>query len=421
MPALFKRFSSFSLRGGVLLIKFILTAALVKLLDPESYGRFILYFGLLQLLSAFAPLDLYSKTARDLLRPGRSQQHAFSRHFSSLFVVLPVFCLFGYTFAVTLFDFFEAWLWLVFFGHVYFESIFTDLCRLAVALRKQMVSIIFQFVYASLWFLTWLIYCLFSGDVSLTSLIICWFGFSVFVTVILFLNLAAVTGFIFEFKAKWFSLACKASGVFLISTIVYRSLITGDRFFVEQYYTLELVGVYGFYTALLVSGITLLQAGVSSWYYPEILSLSSSGDKKGLYKVLRAYLIQNSLSAIVLYAFMCVAVYMACYVYFPQIYSDNYLAFLVLLGGYLSLSISLPFHYVVYSLRRDWLLVFIHFSGLFVYCCFFHFVHLNNSLLISSVLLSSALLVIAVARVVIAYMYLISGAHLNPNKIGCRQ
>jgi O-antigen/teichoic acid export membrane protein len=152
--------------------------------------------------------------------------------------------------------------------------------------------------------------------------------------------------------------------MFFAGTLVFRALFGIDRFIVASMTDLETSGIYALYISFGLGIVSILEAGVSAWKYPQLVDALLKRNSRSVVIQLKSFLATNFISSVVL----CLCAYAAIQYIVLNFLEPFYNAGLVhlhwILFGAVALSVSLPFHYLLYGLRKDWSFLVIYIFAL---------------------------------------------------------
>ncbi|MFG6531419.1 MULTISPECIES: lipopolysaccharide biosynthesis protein [unclassified Sulfitobacter] len=357
--------SAFSLRSASLLARFLLVVVVARALPPDSFGFFILYVATLQIGTAAASMDVYAETTRLFLDAPDQRQNILSRHFSFLgatgVIVGPLVGLAFFAYEGQ----FPIAVYLVFPVFFLTELYANDITRLLPPLQHPFAASVLLFVRQAIPLAIIFVLNEFSGsDLTLLKTIVITFGPAVPVIGIVLIMFRARSYYdtLLRLDLRWVRTTVQASAAFFAATLVFRVLFGIDRFIVASMTGLGTTGIYGLYVSFGMGIVSVLEAGVSAWKYPPLVRSILHRDSGAVIIQFSSFLITNLVSSVV----MCLAAYFAIQYIVLNFLEPHYHAGLAhlhwILLGAIAISASLPFHYVLFGLRRDRAL-------LAIYCC----------------------------------------------------
>lgn len=392
------QFIALALRAASLFARFLLVVIVARALPPESFGFFMLYFVALQIGTAVASMDVYAETARLFLDAPDQRRHILSRHFSFLFVAGAIF---GPLVGLAFFSYegqFAIVLYLIFPVFFLAELFANDITRLLPPLQHPFAASIFLFVrqvppLGIIFALDEFV----QTDLTLLGAIVITFGTTIpliGVALIVF-RLQAYYDTLLRLDLQWVRATIRASLIFFVATLVFRVLFGMDRFIVASATGLATSGIYGLYVSFGLGIVSVLEAGVSAWKYPPLVRSILQRDSRSVAAQFKSFLIANLVSS----ALMCLAAYFAIWYIVLNFLEPHYHAGLAYLHwallGVIAISASLPFHYVLFGLRKD-------LSLLMIYLCTLAIVLLYSFLILNGGGIGEAFGLFVVATSVIA-------------------
>jgi O-antigen/teichoic acid export membrane protein len=346
--------------------KFFLLIVLAKYTNPETVASFGLYWTTLVLSSGMMGLEVYSHTARTIIQDTTHRNIQLRKHFAFLLIVsciaAPIISIvFGkLTTASSL-------IILLFPFHLLFEFFSQEITRLLVPLRKPLASIILAFIRSSLWIYPVIITIYLGKNVQVLEFtIISWiFGSLIALLVgggILYKLTKGDINPIIDFK--WIKGAIMISLVIFMGSLCLRVILGGDRFLIDYIFDKETLAVYIFYASIVFAVVGLLETSVSAWHYPNMVKSIQLNKKEEYLLRLRKFFIESSVSG----AFILITIGLATPVmistFLDPLYSKSFTTFYIMCSAIWLYTITMPFHYTLYGLRRDKTILVVNLLGL---------------------------------------------------------
>lgn len=397
------------LRASTLVLRFALMFFLARTVSLETLGLFGLYWAALQLASTLLPMDVYAQTSRWLLEGKVDAGSLIARHLGFLFLAIftlgPVA-----TFVFSLSsESIEFILIMFFLLHLPVETIASEIGRLLVPLHKPLAANVILFVRSALWVMP-LVFCLEIEIVSpkLLNILSFWLVGSLFSLIISYCVLYKFSSasLIPRLNIPWCVSAIQKSGIFLLSTFAFRSVLGVDRFIVENKFDLEVLGIYALFASVSLGVLGLIESGVSAWHFPRLVAAIQKHESAAVFVILKGFVKQNSVASFCLMLIILVAFPIAVYFFLDDIYWRNLDVFVIIVIGVLMYCLSMPFHYVIYGFSSDWMLLLIYSSAFIVMVIWAGFFMVNLGVFGAGAMLSLALTVIALLRVLVAFFLL---------------
>ena len=395
------------LRAATLGGRFGLTIALAAIAPAEVVGAFGLYSSALILSYSIMGMDVYAATTRELLA-GVDTGEPLRRHFG--------FILLAYLFFLPLVMFAAlhagAIQWgivLLFAAHIAFEYYCQEFGRLMVVVGMPLASTFVLFVRSTLWIppallLIWS----FPMVDPVLILVACWLGGSVFSAWIIVLLLRRIgrETIIPVFDRVWLRRAVKASFLFFIGTLVFRALMNGDKFVVNHFLSLDLLGVYTVYASEAMGLLALAETGISAWLYPAMVAAIQGKDWPQVRALLAGFRNRMIIGATVGGAALAVVIPVLLNWIGEADYTKELGSFYCILFGASLYCMSMPYHYVIYGLGRDSVFLVIYLSAFVVMLAVGILMLPESGLLGAGMMLGLALAFIGAARYVAARILL---------------
>ncbi len=405
LPQLF----SSVLRVSALGLRFVLMFSLARHLPLSDFGLFGLYSAGLLLAAAVLPLDIYSNSTRLLLQQDADVGGILSRHsgfllLSSILLVPIAAMLFSLSIEkVTMI------LSLIFLIHLPFELFSTDMGRLMVALGKPLQANIALFLRTASWIIPVVVILEFDiVEIALTQILWIWLAGSVLTLLYSLAIYARMPGVrvrpVVDFK--WIAGSIAGSGLFLLATFLFRSVLGLDRFMVENALGLEIVGIYSLFASVALGVLGIIEAGVSAWRFPALVKNIADGEYAAARKQFWLFVRQNSLATIALILAIAAVFTPAMYFLLDPPFFENWPSFLTILAGVALYCLSMPAHYLIFGFRKDAYLVGIYAFALVVMLLWALIYLKSGGLPAAATMLSLALTSIAVSRCIAASVLL---------------
>ena len=392
------------LRGATLLARFILTFVLARYATPSEVGLFGLYWGALQLSSSLMGLDVYAHTSRVLLSSGIERRSELSRHVG--FLVLT--CMAFLPISALLFSLSSPSISYVLIGlfclHLPLEYYCQEIGRLLVPMEKPLAATIILFIRSALWVLPAICALHFGWNEDPIKVVVSfWLAGSMLAATLatLYLKTAGESWVWPTIDVSWIKKAVAHSSVFLFGTFVFRGILGLDRFVVNDVFGVEAAGIYTIYGSVSLGVLALLEAGVSAWRYPALVA-ALQAKKRGeaglrLKRFIRDSFISSSLLLISISFLFPVLAKMLL----PEVYTRHILAFYAMIVGVFFYSLSLPFHYFIYGLKLDVMILFIYLLSLMSMLVWAYGFMVSLGIVGAGVMLAIPLILIAIQRVMV--------------------
>jgi len=377
---LLKRSINIGIRGLIALSRFVLLAALSKLLSVSDVGVFGLFVAVLVLFVFITGFEFRSFAFRELSSSQNEQQKSkvFENYVKSL-VVFYLIALFAQLFlpiSTAIDRDFLPWFLLLHFL-VYFS---TEIERYLIVLNRQIEASLIVFFQTSVWVYLYIFISYFDIEFrNLSSVFLFWsIGglVSIFLGVFFILKSVhyALSFSLKGFDFLWVKQGLKVGFLLFSATVLQRILLTMDRLIVDYLGTSSDLGVYVFYIGISIAAFNLLQASVFSFSYPKMLFSRASGHIS-LYRSQRKELVTHS----VLFA---LTIGICLYVFSPVLFewlsikeytqSADVFPWFILVG-FVNI-LGRLFQYDLYFQKYDKEILLINLLGVAIFSIFFYIV-----------------------------------------------
>lgn len=344
------------LRGISLAARFALTLGLAAIVSPAEVGIFGLYWAGMQLASSLMGLDIYATTTRELLRPGADPSAVIRRHIGFMLLVVLV----ATPIATIVFRLsapaVPTMLVAIFFLQIPVEYYCQEFSRLLVPLNRPFEATIVLFIRSALWTpLPFALIALAPRANPIVLVAVSWLLGTLSAAIVTVIMVRRATGSwnLPRIDAGWAKSAFLSSGVFFIGSLVFRTMLGMDRFLVNGFLGLNVVGVYTVQASACLGALALVESGISAWWYPRLVNEIQAGDIKAAAHTFRTFLRNSVGSALFLMGAIIVVFQMAAPLLIDPIYSSDLRGFYAMAVGVFLYAASMPYHYVLYGGGQD--------------------------------------------------------------------
>ncbi|MDW2402511.1 hypothetical protein R7042_09895 [Vibrio sp. 1262-1] len=356
-----------SLRVGMLGSKSLFVFIAAKFLDLAEFGVYSLVGATIAYAIYVLGLDFYTFTTRKLigLEKGEAAEIIVEQ---VRFCFLSYFAFFVPLFGVFVFGFIPWDLTLVFFILLLSEFISQELTRILIALEKVVTASIVLFIRTSLWcYLLVLLFVLESETRSVEWILYSWLVSSLLSVIIAFRILKFVTWkdlIVQPIPYKWIINGVKIAFPMLLSTLAIRAVFTLDKYTVEYFGDLSVLGVYSVYIAVCNALLSFMDAAVIQFSYPKIVKYFNSNDKDAYSREM----VKFSKSVLGFLSIITLALSGVSEYVFSYLGKEEYLVEIDILwwliAAHVILIISYIPHYGLFAMKKDRFLMSSHFIGL---------------------------------------------------------
>lgn len=351
-----KSISLTSIRGILLVVKFVLTLFIAHFLDLETLG----FFGLISAATIMAPsifgLGITYNIARDAVTHSKEAVSRELRIYANFTFVLYSTLLTGVIFygyvTQTLF------LSIICLCLVFFEQLNSEFFNLFLNLSKPYIANIYHFIRAALWSIIYMVSAYFIPELRhINFLLIFWLIFSI----IAFLAFVITFEFpknnndkqicINNLKNKIVSQIYHAR--FLYFNMLATTILQyGDRYIISFFLGLKLTGVYIFFWQISSALYNLISTGVLQLYRPKFV-LSCKKNDGHLFQIFKSCFIKTLVISVILSVFTYISlVFTIPYLNKPDIAVNMHIAILIF-SGLVVFALSEVFMMILYSHYQD--------------------------------------------------------------------
>ena len=386
--------------------RFFLIFVVARLLEPIELGLFGLMLATVSFGIIVVGADYYIYSQRELLARPPEQwpfviQHQIKAQVILYGVLLPLQLL------IFLFGFLDwqyaAW----YFVLLITEHIAQEINRLLVAMHKQLIASWVLFIRWGSWVFVIVPVMYFSPEMrNLQALYMAWLVGGLFAILV---GITAIHKVLPNWKKsatdiKWLKQGFKVGGLFLLSTLCFKGLLTFDRYVIEALSSTEILGVYVFYIGLVVGAYAVLDPAVFSFVYPRMLQSYQMQDKQNYQKAYKELvLLTVSISVALAIVIWGAAPHIIDWIDKP-VYTE-YLgdfSILILVGFVFSVG-HIP-HYALYAMKGDKWIILAHISSLMIFFFILWVLQFENGIQTVGVALLAAFSWMALIKT-IGYVY----------------
>lgn len=359
------RFFNLSLRGGGMVGKFLLIFFLARILQPEELGTYGLFIATVGYALYFLGLDFYTYSGRAMLHAEQKMWPAMLRDQVVLFACsyLVVFPLLSLIFVAGLLPVKYA---LVFYVLLTVEHLAQEFNRLLIIIGKPLAAGGALFIRSGAW--CYALVAVYLGDfVSVGIQTVFWLWISADILVLVWgiwllreLPWASLTP---DINWAWICQGVRVAGLLLIGTLALRGMFTLDRYFVEAFSNLEMLGVYTLYMAICFSLIGFVDAAVFSFRYPVLVTLHKSG-QHAAFKLAKRDFGRQTLIAVSILALAAGGLIVPVLEWIGKpIYLQHLPVFFMLLAASIIFVVGHIPHFALYAMGSDRSIVSAHIAG----------------------------------------------------------
>jgi len=373
------RLLNMGIRAISMLSKFLLIVYLAKLLPTADLGIYGLLVASIGFAVLFLGFDYYTYSNRELLSVSKDEWSSVI--VNQIYAYLPLYVIFiPIAFLLYFYDVLPNGYFIWFLLLLLLEHISIEQNRLLNTMQKQLSASFVLFFRSGLWVLFVMPLIIYiekfrTLEVILNAWLLGVLFSVVFATVII---KKSINNWNFSsLSFSWIKKGYKVGVLFIVGTIALRAISTGDRFFLEQWSNVEMVGVYVFYTSLTVGASAFIHAGVIVFSTPKIITAYQQ-DKLMEFELLMNKFFKELIFSIiimltVLYLVMPFVIEWIGKGLYLEYYDVFYIALITV--GVTVLS-SHPGTYL-YAARRDIYILLLNISSLIVFILLLWFFYFN--------------------------------------------
>lgn len=365
----FNRVINAIVRGLTLFSKFILVFFLAKYLSPEELGIYGLFFAAVAYAIYLVGFDFYIYSTREIIKKSKNEWGGVLKNQALLICGLYMFFS-----PLLLFVFYKKILpWdfaFLFFILLFLEHLNQEVGRLLIAASEQISSSLVLFLRSGLWALM-LVPIMYFNESSRTinSVLYAWAlgGCSALCLGVYYILRLKISGWRIAFDIQWILKGIGICIPFLISTLAIRALFTVDRYFLNSFSGLDVVGAYILFMGICNAIMSFLDAGIFSFFYPVLVKCWHDSNIREFKNVMRKFLIQTVSLLVLGSVFLLMTTELLLTWLGKSIYINQYYIFLWLLLSTNLYALSMIPHYGLYAQNRDRCIILSHIASLVVF------------------------------------------------------
>lgn len=331
----------------------------MKYISLEFQGEYSLLLTSITVLMLFTGFDFYVYSNRYLIK-NREEKHKvlinqFIFHFCTYLLLFLLFII------LTLFNVPFQYLTIAVFFLLIFEHLGMEFFRIFIALEKPLIANIVLFIRTGTWPLL-LIYKVLVVNESITiqTIIYYWTAASILSVILSFAFIFKdIYGVKISINKIWIKQGLKVASIFFIATVAQKIIEYSDRYIIDSFLGIKSVGIYSFYFQLANVANVVIFTIFISFMYPQIIYFIDKKLKKEAYQVIRKLQLY-SIGFIVIYTISIAFLlpYLLDFIGKNELYNHQIILYLFLIGN-LFLNLSYTSHYVLLSLEKDKVLMWI--------------------------------------------------------------
>jgi O-antigen/teichoic acid export membrane protein len=351
--------SNVALRGLTLASKFILLIALARYFQPSDLGIYGLMVSSVAITVFILSLEYKYFSIRALIGRAPQFQATIIRDQGALYAVVAaiVLPLLAVAFWSGLWIPFPSTMVLWFFALVAVELVAQEAGNVLIALSRPLAANIILFLRSGAWIYPIIVLAVGDpGSRTVTNILLAWITGAIAAVVV---AAWCVRGLgwrtALDQPVDWAGVRAgvRTAAPFMVIGGASLGLLFFDRFVLDAYHGLELVGVYTFFAGIATALHTLVNTGVSLIRMPRLVDARLHRDQARFLLELRNMWRLTAIVACALAVLMAFAIVPVLQLVGRSTYRENLDVFLLLLGAALARSLADPPLYALYARHRD--------------------------------------------------------------------
>ena len=351
-------FLNIVLRGAAIGFKFLLILIMAKRLTMADLGEFSLFSVSLMLLSLALGLDFYTYTNREvIISDDKNFITNLQLNFNIVIYILafPVIYLILYSVSFS-YKF-------IFLFMLLLENLSSEIFRLLTIFNQSVKANIVNLLKNGIWCLAAVLF-IFFGETSLYVIYTCWLVGILISLLVGYYFLSSFISFeILKLNKSNFVLIEKGlriSLIFFLGTIILKVLEYGNRYLIEYLFTTSEVGIYSFYSQIASIVLVFTFTASTMIHYPKLIEALNNKDESAfskIYSIMKKEIVRiNIILAVVIFSLIYP---LLLFIDKPELFSEILVLAILLVGTFI-FSYSLIDHYVLYSYKKDFLILKIY-------------------------------------------------------------
>lgn len=350
--------------------KFVVVLIIAKLLTPEDLGVYGIFGALISYLLYFLGMDFYTYSTRDIIKNTDLPiwEKLYNQYLFFIFNYLLLVFLGKYIFASANL---EAYTKLGVILAVS-EHASQEIYRVLVAIGKVRVANIQYFIRVGGWCYVVAAFTFFLRYPTVYDIFTIWLYFSLssFIFGLYYIcKYDAPKLEYFKVNLRWIQIGIKTSLFFFVGTIFIRGVFYFDKIIIQHFSSVNFVGVYVFFFGISAAIQSFVDIMVVSRYFPkfiqECLVKYHARDRLGIIATISKFKNKIILVALTLSILSIPCAFILSKVLNKDDYINLFLVYiLMLISNFISL-ICAPFHYFLYSINKDTVIVLVNIFSFF--------------------------------------------------------
>lgn len=358
----FNRFINILIRGLTLFSKFVLIFSLAKYLSPRDLGLYGLISAGVAYSIYLVGFDFYIYSTREIIRRPKSEWGGFLKN--QILLVSMLYLFFSPLLLLFFIENILPWDFVfLFFILLLLEHLNQEIGRLLIAASEQISSSVVLFLRSGMWALILTPVMYFNESTRTLNYV---FGvwavgdLSALALGVYYVFNLNLSGWFISFDLKWILKGIKTCIPFLVATLAIRAIFTVDRYFVNAFSGLEVVGAYVLFMGICNASMSFLDAGLFSFVYPILVKNWHENNYVEFKKNMRKFFVQTVLIVVLISVFILMIIECLLDWLGKSLYIYQYSVFLWLLLSTFLYALSMVPHYGLYAQNRDKSIIFSH-------------------------------------------------------------
>ena len=407
-----------SLRIAALGGKFLLMMAIARFLTVKDVGNYGLYVSIIVMSLYFVGLDFYIFSTREILDP------KVTKKTGEILFNQVVFFLFSYLLLAVVWPGLLTLSAITGVGGLLFvltitEHLSQECYRLLIIKEKITIANFILFIRSGVWCYL-CVPLLYFHFINLEQIFYIWLvssAISVVVGVIFIVRFESISISDFKFNIEWLKRGIKTSFLFFLGTLCLRVINYIDKVIAVHFISSPKLGVYVFFFGVAAAVQAVIDVLVVTRYYPSLVKAIQVNNvvetKKTFVTFKKKILFYN-------FGLFMLSI-PACYIMIKLTgkveYTNHFMWYILIVIATSFLNMSLPYHYVLYSKKKDTSIICINAIALllFIIISFSGVKVLPDSgmLAILIALIGSNLFILMVKYIIFVKEFNGEGHHLN--------
>jgi len=342
--------------------KFFLVFLLAALLEPSELGIYGLFVATISYAVYPLGFDFYTYSTREILKTQRNSWGGILKsqgalHLTLYFLVLPLLSL------LFLFDVLPGEMALYFYALLITEHLNQEFIRFFTAISKPLTASLVFFMRSGMWALIAATAMFLYEDYrNINTIMMLWLtgSFTALSFAIFSLLKMNLKGWHASIDTSWILAGLKKAAPFLMATLAIRGILTFDRYLIEAQQGLELLGAYVLFMGIANAMLIFVDAGISAFCYPKLITSYNQEDSETYRNTLRSYACQTLIFVVAYVLLSTITLDFMLSIIDNDIYlryADLYPLIALSIGFY---AISNVPHYGLYAQGKDNHIIYTH-------------------------------------------------------------